>query len=155
MRTEFTIDRVAYVAEFTERHEFQLYVDAEHSGRIVYEMSSFERGFWDKPPETVWATTGTGHVFEVKRHIEDFIHRALQRYRPHYFTYTANEFVKVKVYRRFAERLCKRHGYTLAVSEDGATFRFTQKAKWDADSDGGRRRRRSATLKTQTNSTDG
>jgi len=41
-------------------------------------MSSFERAFGDAPPETVWTTTGSGHVFEIKRHVEDFIDRVVR-----------------------------------------------------------------------------
>ena len=87
------------------------------------------RGFWDEVPETVWTATGSGHVFQVKRHLEDFVEKALKHYRPYYFTFAANEGVKVPLYRRLAERLCRRHGYGLAVSEDGSLFRFTRKVK--------------------------
>ena len=90
MRFAFDLDHVHYVVEFTEQHEFLLHVDAVHSGKAVYQMSSFERGFWDEPPDAVWTTTGAGHVFEVKRHVEDFIDKVLRHHQPYYFTYGAN-----------------------------------------------------------------
>ena len=125
MRFAFDVGHLHYVVEFTEQDEFLLHVDAVQSDKVVYQMSSFERGFWDEPPDAVWTTTGAGHVFEVKRHVEDFIDKVLRLYQPFYFAFSANETAKVSVYRRFARRLCRRYGYDLAVTNGGTTFRFT------------------------------
>ena len=126
MRTTFTIDRVCYVAEFTARNEFHFYVDAANSGRAVYQQTPFERSFGDDPPDTVWLTTGAavGHIFQVRRHVEDFIVNALRRYNPFFFTFAANQVGKISLYRRVAERLRRRHGFS--VHEDGGVFRFTR-----------------------------
>jgi len=67
MRKTFVVDRVSYVVELTEKNEFFFFINVRNSGKVVYRMSSFERAFGDDPPETVWAVTGSGHVFEVKR----------------------------------------------------------------------------------------
>ena len=128
MKDEFTIQGVHYVVEFTRRHEFLFYVDAVHSERRVYEMTPFELAFGDEPPETIWTTTGTGHVFEVRCHVESFIDQVLWRFRPYYFEFSANQASKMSLYRRFAQRLCRRHGYCLAVGADGSTFRFDREA---------------------------
>ena len=127
MRSEFAIDGVMYVIEFTGRNEFTFCVDAANSDRTVYQMSRFERGFWDEPPETVWTTTGAGRVFEVKRNVETFVGAAIKHHRPYYFSYHANEAVKISLYHTFAERLCKRHGYRLTVTDEGTVFRFTRR----------------------------
>ena len=125
MRSEFTVERIRYAVEFTESNEFIFYVDAANSEKVVYEMTPFERAFGDDPPTTVWTTTGAGHVFEVRRHVQDFIDKAIQRFRPFYFAFGANEAVKVRLYLRLAARLCKRHEYGFALGDDGL-FRFTK-----------------------------
>jgi hypothetical protein len=116
MKTSFTIDRVCYAVEFTQRNEFLFFVDVANSEKVVYDMSSFERAFGDAPPETVWTTTGSGHVFEIKRHVEDFIDRVVNRFNPFYFSYCSNEPVKLPLYRRFARRLCTRHPADFSAS---------------------------------------
>ena len=123
MKHEVIIERVHYVIEFTQRREIVFYIDAARSEKTIYQMTSFERAFWDEPPETIWTTTGTRHVFEVKRHVETFIDQALRRFRPHYFEFSANQTSRMSLYRRFAQLLCRRHGYCLTVGADGCIFR--------------------------------
>ena len=91
MRETFEVDRVSYVIQFTENNEFLFFVDVPNSEKPVYRMSPFERSFGDGPPETVWSVTGSGHVFEIKRHVEDVIDKVIKRFNPFYFTYSANE----------------------------------------------------------------
>ena len=126
MKTTFAVDGVRYVIEFTERNEFIFYVDAVKSDRIVYRMSAFERGFGDAPPDTVWTVTDQAikHIFEIRRQVEDFLDRAIRRFRPYYFVFSANEDSKRPLYRRLARRLATKHGYHLTVDE--AVFRFVR-----------------------------
>lgn len=116
MKKEFVIDNICYVVEFTEHNHFNLYIDYAKSRKDIYKMSDFDRMFGDEPPETIWEKTDTRYVFRVLKEVKAFIDSAIRRYKPYYFTYSANEEVKASSYRRFAERIAKKYGYSLGIA---------------------------------------
>jgi hypothetical protein len=112
MREEFTLGGVCYVVQFTKKHTLLFYADACKSSIALYRQSDFERRFGDDPPDTMWTATHTGNVFGVKRRISAFLDKALRRYAPYYFTFSALEEVRRPIYKKFAERICGRYGYS-------------------------------------------
>jgi hypothetical protein len=72
--------------------------------------------FHDELPERISLRspqTATSSIFKVKREVMRFIDHALRKYKPYYFTFTANEHAKISLYRRIAERIARSHGFTL------------------------------------------
>jgi len=124
VKRAFTVDGIGYVLRYSDvRNEFYLYIDVRASRRRVYELTPLERAFGDTPPETVWTQTSNTQVFKVKHEVGVFIDKVVQRYRPYFFRFSANEAVKESLYLRYAKRLGERYGYEVLV-DDRATFYF-------------------------------
>lgn len=131
MKHGFDVDGFHYVVEY-KNSEFFFYIDTRESRRDAYEMTEFERGFWDDPPERVYMTSvhtstikpDVHNVFKIKREVLKFIDSALRRYRPHYFCYRTLEPVKLVVFDRVAIRLAKRYGYYDTWEAKKARFMF-------------------------------
>lgn len=124
MTKEFFVDGVCYVIGFTEKNELYFYADVRKSTKSVYNPTTFYSGFWDEPPERIWTTTGTGHVFNVKRKITEFLEHTLNRYSPYYLSFVALEERRLSLYEKFAHRIGKQYGYY--VARENLSFRFSR-----------------------------
>ena len=127
MQREFEVDGIQYVIAFSEAsHSILFYIDVLKSKRKVYEQTSLECGFGDEPPDTVWTIsehTRARNIFRILPEVRTFIDNVIARYKPYYFTYSANEPEKERVYRRFAHNIANRFGYQLHELKPGS-FRF-------------------------------
>jgi len=124
MIERFKVEGVAYVVSYDEvRSIFTFYIDVLNSDYNVAPLSREARMWGDVSPDTVWTKTDVKDVFKIKHHIVEFIDHALRRFEPHYFRFSANEAIKVPVYRRIAAKLAKKYGYAL-YEHEGYVFDF-------------------------------
>jgi len=124
MKYKFDVGKLSYVIKFTYKNEFKFYVDVLESEYNPYVMSDFELGFGDEPPLEIYTKVDSKNVFAVKRHVEDFIGKALKRYKPYYFHYYANEDHKRSAYYKFGLYIAKKYGYTMYVDDVGSKYTF-------------------------------
>ena len=119
-RREKVVDGYCYVLAYNNHH-IDLYVDIPKSPRkppVVYDPLD---NFYDYDSE-VYSRIDNRQVMQVKSFVDAFIRDLISKENPYYFMYSANEDSKVRVYRRYAERIASRYGYFLSV--EGRTFKF-------------------------------
>jgi hypothetical protein len=122
MQEEFTVDGVFYVVRFTEHNEFYFFADVRKSTKLVYSPTTLNNGFWDEPPERIWATTNTGNVFKVKKVVFEFLDNVLRRYSPYFFTLRVIEAKRLSLYTNLARRIGQKYKYS--VTWHAPSFRF-------------------------------
>jgi hypothetical protein len=123
----FKVDDIAYVVKF-DNSEFSLYVDCLKTKKKPYEDISDDLFSFvddDGPVERVFYMNSmikTKNPMKVYANVMSFVKNVIDKKRPYYFTYTANEKKKMNVYAKVAEKIAKKYGYIVSI--DGEKIRF-------------------------------
>jgi hypothetical protein len=128
---EFEVEGIVYAIMF-KNNEFFLYVNGEKSKVQTYKpvYDDFDAFFSDFPsePEPKPNLFNSSHLLKAKKpmliyiRILRFIDSIISKKNPYYFCYTANERNKIKVYKAFGERICKKFNYSLLVDKKKFSF---------------------------------
>jgi len=118
MKHSFEVGKTAYIVEFRRKCEFIFYIDVINSKYKPYVMSDFELSFGDEPPLMIFTQTESQNIFAVKKHIDDFIGKAIKRYKPYFFFYASNEASKWFLYKKYGDRLAQNYGYDMHHDDD-------------------------------------
>lgn len=109
-----------YVLEY-ENNSLILYVDVAASPKRPIEEYDPFADFYDFNPRIVYQIENR-EVIKVKTFVDEFVHSFIRKEKPYYFTYSANEDSKVSVYKKYAERIADKYGYSMEVN--GRSFKF-------------------------------
>lgn len=113
MRKKFLIDGLCYEISFID-HELSLAVIYAESDTSKIKWKP-DPHWWDDPPEYILDDdVTTKSIIKVYHEVRDFLDKAIRRYDPYYFTFSANEERKIPLYTKFAERIAKQYGYHLS-----------------------------------------
>jgi hypothetical protein len=75
-------------------------------------------GFGDEPPLTIFTQTESQNIFVVKKQVDEFIGKAIKRYKPYFFFYASNEASKWFLYKKYGDRLDQKYGYDMHRDDD-------------------------------------
>lgn len=124
-KRNFNIDGIEYVLVYSDSSIY-FYIDPEKSPiNMFVDRNSIGYLFGDDPPLRVFEKTPTKQVFKITKQVKMFIDDVINKYKPFYFVYSANEPQKFPVYKRFAEYVADKYGYFMVV--DKHVFRFYKK----------------------------
>ena len=133
LEKDFEVDGIAYVVKF-DKNIFSLYVDGLESKKKTSKIVSDDFndfGNDDGPVEKVFYMSNlvkTKNPMKVFVNVLSFVNSVVEKRKPHYFTYTANEKKKMELYEKVAGKIAKKHGYFLLV--EGKKFKFYKKEDW-------------------------
>ncbi len=128
---DFEVEGIVYAVMY-KNNEFFLYVISEKSKIQTYktEDDNFDGFFSDfsNEPEPKPKLFYSSHLLKSKKpmliyvRILKFINGIILKKKPYYFCYTANERNKIKAYKAFGERICRKFNYRMQVDKKKFTF---------------------------------
>jgi len=128
---EFEVEGVVYAVMYKD-NEFFLYVNSEKSKIQTYktkdnDLDGYFSDFSNEPvskPKLFYSS----HLLKSKKpmliyvRILKFVNSIILKKKPYYFCYTANERNKIKAYKAFGERICRKFNYRMQVDKKKFTF---------------------------------
>ena len=128
IKREFYVDEICYVLELTHDHEIRFFIDVPKSRHIDYPMTLYdELAPWGTEIRPVislsldMVNTKIEHFFQIKTIMIKFVEEVAKRGVKH-FSFGANEYRKLNLYRKIAEKVAEEFGYFLYEIENSFQF---------------------------------
>lgn len=122
LKKKFSIKDIEYVLYF-DGVNFSMYNETFNNPLMYAAIHNNINGFGDTPPEKNYKKINIpNNVFKVFSEVKKFFDAVIKKETPFYFTFSANEPEKMKLYEKFAKQIAQKYGYYLV--KNGNMFRF-------------------------------
>lgn len=115
---DLTIGDTVYTAKFSGS-EFSFFIDTKKSKNVFKFVDTksldFMMGHIDLEDEIyLKPNTGIKEIFKLKKFVLDFIGDIISTISPYYFEYSANQKMKIPIYRMIGQKIARTYGYTMS-----------------------------------------